>query len=451
MQIRNKLALYFTIVSSILSLLVFAAINLLVDRHTKSDFFNALKERAIVTAQVYLEADEISDSSLKHFKEEYLNTLPQEVVRMYDLNGRPSFIKDDDRHWPISIINTVKKEKYLQYIQNNRAVVGIEYDDNQGSFIILVSAFDKEGLQRKKDLWKISTALFFIQLIVLFLLGRWFAKKTLEPVKKINDQVQNINARDLHLRVDEGNGKDEISELAINFNSLLNRLEDSFQMQRTFVANASHELRTPLTSIIGEVEVILAHDREKEEYKSALDSVLAEAEKLESIIEGLLSLGNTENMIALQSVEAVRLDDLLWEVQSNFQKSNPGCVFNIQIVSLPNDEGKLYVTANKHLLLLAISNVVKNAFKFSHNRPVNCNLQYNEGEGITITITDKGIGISNEDLENIYNPFYRGKQAKAFSGQGLGLFITKKILDIYKGKITIKSIEGAGTSVTINF
>jgi signal transduction histidine kinase len=451
MQIRNKLALYFTIVSSILSLLVFAAINLLVDRHTKSDFFNALKERAIVTAQVYLEADEISDSSLKHFKEEYLNTLPQEVVRMYDLNGRPSFIKDDDRHWPISIINTVKKEKYLQYIQNNRAVVGIEYDDNQGSFIILVSAFDKEGLQRKKDLWKISTALFFIQLIVLFLLGRWFAKKTLEPVKKINDQVQNINARDLHLRVDEGNGKDEISELAINFNSLLNRLEESFQMQRTFVANASHELRTPLTSIIGEVEVILAHDREKEEYKHALDSVLAEAEKLESIIEGLLSLGNTENMIALQSVEAVRVDDLLWEVQSNFRKSNPGCVFNIQIASLPNDESKLYVTANKHLLLLAISNVVKNAFKFSHNRPVNCNLQYNEGEGITITITDKGIGISNEDLENIYNPFYRGKQAKAFSGQGLGLFITKKILDIYKGKIIIKSIEGAGTSVTINF
>ena len=449
MQIKNKLSLYFTVVSAVLSLVVLLAINILFSRHTNDDFFIALKERAIVTAQVYLEADEISDSSLQHFKTEYLNTLPSEVIGMYNSEDNPVFIAANNS-WPKHLINRIRRRKYLQFKDKSNEAVGIRYDDNQGSFVIIASAFDKVGREHKLNLLKISVVLYLLQLLVIFLVSQWFAGKMLHPVQRINNKVKMINVTDLHLRVDEGNGRDEISTLAANFNSLLQRLETSFEMQKTFVANASHELRTPLTTIIGEIEVATAQPRERQEYENILTSILAEAEKLSGVIEGLMSLGSAENMIALQSVEEVRIDDILWELQEACKKNKPENILIIHMPSMPQDETKLCITANKHLVSIAISNVVRNAFKFSYNQPVDCTLNIT-AEGIQVTIKDKGIGISADVLKNLYQPFYRSKQVAAFEGQGLGLFITKKIIDLYKGTITVSSQPSSGTTVNILF
>lgn len=450
MRIKNKLSLYFTIVSAVLSLLVLFSANILFSQHTDDDFFTALKERAIVTAQVYLEADEISDSSLQHFRGEYLNTLPNEITRMYDSKGNPVFIKDKNTNWPKSIIKHVFAHRYLQYKDKKSGVVGIRYDDNQGSFAIITSAIDKAGSERKQNLLKITIALYFIQLIMLFFVSRWFASKILEPVQKINNQVQIINATDLHLRVDKGNGKDEISELARNFNALLQRLETSFDLQKTFVANVSHELRTPLTTIIGEIEVAVAFPREKEEYSQILHSALIEAEKLNDVVDGLLQLSSTEKIITMQSVEKVRLDELLWEIQASCLKNNPQNSLHIHLVSLPEDENKLCIIANKELLNIAFGNIIRNAFKFSYNQGVNFTLSFTN-KGIEIKIKDKGIGICEEDLKNIFQPFYRSSKVAGFNGQGIGLFITKKIIDLYKGTIFFESKIGEGTTVNIVF
>jgi signal transduction histidine kinase len=450
MRIKNKLSLYFTILSAVLSLLVLIAVNILFGQHTDDDFFTALKERAIVTAQVYLEADEISDSSLQHFRGEYLNTLPSEITRMYDSNANPVFIKDNNLNWPKSIINHVLNHKYLQYKDEKSGVVGIRYDDNQGSFVILASAIDKAGTERKQNLLRITIALYILQLIMLFFASRWFASKMLHPVQKINSQVQIINATDLHLRLDKGNGKDEISELAMNFNALLQRLETSFDLQKTFVANVSHELRTPLTTIIGEIEVAISFPREKEEYSRILHSALIEAEKLNDVIDGLLRLSSIEKIVTLQAVEKVRIDDVLWEMQAFCLKSEPINILQINLISLPEDENKLCITASKDLLNIAFGNIIRNAFKFSYNQPVQCTLSYTH-KGIEIKIKDKGIGINEEDLKNIFQPFYRSSEVAGFNGQGIGLFITKKIIDLYKGTILFESEIGKGTTVNIIF
>ena len=450
MQIKNKLSIYFTLVSALLSLIVSIAVNVLFSQHTEDEFFKALKERAIVTAQVYLETDEISESSLQHFKNEYLNSLPDEIIRMYDSSGNPAFIKDNRENWPKTIINKILKDRYQQYTNKKAGVVGIRYDDNQGTFVIIVSATDKAGEQSRKGLLQITIVLYFLQLIVLFFISRLFAARALLPIQKINRQVQMINATDLHLRVDEGNGKDEISELGINFNSLLKRLETSFEMQKTFVANASHELRTPLTSIIGEIEVTSAIQRDNEEYKQVLASVLNEAEKLNGVIEGLVTLASAENIIALHSVQSVRVDDLLLEIHEACKKSNPSNILYITLESLPEDENKLCVKANKHLLDIALTNVIRNAFKFSYNQQVDCNLNYTSA-GINITIKDKGAGISKDAIDKIFDPFYRSPESSKFDGQGLGLFIAKKIISLYNGTISIVSSSSSGTTVNIAF
>ncbi len=190
----------FTITSSLLMMLIMAFIYLFYARLTKSDFYNALHERTEVAAQLYLEADEISSAALQKIKEKFVISLPREIIRVYDSTDRQSFVTDTGNNWDKNVINEVRQKKYLAYKSGDRQNVGIYYEDNQGNFVILASATDVYGQERKKNLLKIMVALFGAQILVQFVAGRWFAQRALHPIQQVNRQVQKISATDLHLR-----------------------------------------------------------------------------------------------------------------------------------------------------------------------------------------------------------------------------------------------------------
>ena len=448
MQIRNKLTIYFTITSSMLMLLIMTFIYLLFARITRTDFYQALHDRTEVAAQVYLEADEISGTALQKIKEKYLESLPGEVIKMYDSTNKLSFINESGYTWSSRIIGQVRAKKYLAYQENEKQVVGIDYDDNQGNFVILASATDVYGKQKKKNLLQIMSILFGVQLLIQLIAGRWFAGNALNPIKKVNAQVQKISATDLHLRVDTDNEKDEIGNLAANFNGLLERLEKSFDLQKMFVANASHELKTPVTNIIGEIDVAISKERHAEEYKKTLQSVLVEADRLNDIIRNFLLLANAENNIAAHLTDQVRLDELLWEIKDITNRQTTAHL-DIQMSGLPEDQSSLYIKSNKTLLLMAINNIIQNAVKFSYNQPVKCSLQVRNGEMI-ISIADTGSGMSPDTLQNIFEPFFRSHDNR-HHGNGIGLYIAKKIIELLGGRITVVSKEDAGSIFNIIF
>ena len=449
MQIRNKLSLYFTITSSLLMLVIMVFIYILFANMTKKDFYRALLDRTEVAAQLYLEADEISNSALQKIKEKFVITLPDEVIRLYDSTDEVSFIKDKNQNWSKEIINQVRHKKYIAYQENDRQVVGINYDDNQGNFVILASATDVYGKQRKNKLLQIMATLFGAQLLIQFAAGRFFAANALNPIKKVNSQVQQISATDLHLRVEADNEKDELGHLAANFNGLLDRLEKSFDLQKMFVANVSHELRTPITNIIGEIEVAVSKERSSADYKKTFQSVLTEADRLNSIIRNFLILATAENDAALHQTETVRLDELLWEIKEGLLRDT-GSLVDIELSDMPEDENKLNVKTNKTLLMLAITNIIQNGIKFSGGNPVVCSLHFPPG-AIIISVSDTGIGIDAATLPNIFEPFYRSSVANGYEGHGIGLYISKKIVELSGGLITVDSIPGKGSVFNIVF
>ena len=424
-------------------------IYLLFSNLARNNFYRSLHERTIVAAQLYLEADEISASSLQKIKEKFVVTLPQEIIRVYDSTDQQSFAHDKEGNWGKNIIDQVRQKKYMAYRENDRQVVGIYYEDNQGNFVILASAVDVEGQKQRKNLLEIMAALFGIQILIQFAAGRWFAQRALLPVQLVNAQVQKISATDLHLRVDTNNEKDELGLLAANFNNLLDRLEKSFDLQKMFVANASHELKTPVTNMIGEIEVAVSLDRTEAEYKQTLQSVLAEAERLHSIIRNFLMLTSAENNIAMQAMEPVRFDELLWEVRENFSRQQ-GAIIDVRLDELPDDEGRLYVKTNKTLLIHVIGNIIQNAIKFSAGQPVICSLHFTE-DSISIRVSDKGVGIDAASLQNIFEPFFRSADTDQFEGHGIGLYIAKKIIELLGGDITVRSSPGAGSIFNIAF
>ncbi|MVN21889.1 sensor histidine kinase [Mucilaginibacter arboris] len=450
MKIKNRLSLYFTLISSGVLLAVFIAIYLSFVVFFRDDFYLHLKERANVTARLYLEADEISTDSLNKVRILYLNELPGEVVRIYNSDNNAEFIQDKMQYWNAAIINQVRQKGYLQFVEGNRQAVGIYYKDNQGNFVILVSASDFEGLHRLKQMWEIMLFLFVSVGISLFFISRWFAQGALLPLDKVVKQMQRIKANNLNLRVKEDHNKDEISELARNFNQLLEHLENAFEMQKTYIANASHELRTPVTSIIGEIEVALYRPRSEAEYQLLLRSILHDSEKLKETISNLMELAQVDADYTIAQQSNVRIDDLVWELQQQWNKKYGKKMLDVSMLQLPEDEAHLTLSVNRQLLIIALNNIIGNAFKFSEDKPVQLTLLADD-KRIQIQVKDQGIGVTEINRDQIFNPFFRGENAYGFLGSGIGLYIADKVVRLFKGNISFHSVASKGSVFTIEF
>jgi signal transduction histidine kinase len=450
MKIKDRLALYFTLISTLILLCVLFAIYFTFLKFMQAEFFSRLTDRTMVTAKLYLEADEISSDSLSRVREQYLEKLNGEVIRIYNDKNDATFIGDDQQYWNIETIEKVRHSKKLQFREGLRQVVGIYYKDNQGDFVILASAIDQSTINRVEKLWKIMVVTFLTIFIGLLLSVRWIAKRILLPLNEFIEQVKLIKSNNLHFRVNEGTNKDEVHLLAQNFNNLMEHLEQSFILQKTFVANASHELRTPITRMIIGAEISLSQERSKEDYQRALHSVLEDAEKLENIISSLLNLAQTDLEYGETNLIKLRIDEMIWSIQEEWTKKPGNYQLLVEVKDLPMEEELMTVSCNPTLLQIALDNIISNAFKFSDQLPVRCILEINE-TGIHIFIVDQGVGMEPQQLDHIFKPFYSSSSKTAHAGNGMGLYMAYKIVTLYKGNITVKSQKDKGTIFEVFF
>jgi signal transduction histidine kinase len=451
MKIKTKLTLLFTLVIAILLLILNFYIYSLNKKYASNDFFKRLHERIFATANIFLEADEIGKDVkiFREFQEKYLEKLPGETIRVYDSLNQPAFIRDSiSRAFPISVIEKVRKEKIYQSKENNKYVYGIFYIDNQGNFVILVSAIDEIGNAELNHLRNVLLFGFIFSIIIVFFTGRFFIRQILKPLREINKQVNTITETNLNLRLNEGNKKDELSELATTFNRMIARIENAFELQQNFVANASHELRTPLTSIIGNIDVSLSKERNTDEYKTVLKTILEEAERLHKLSDGLLNIAQASFDINKLKMEDIRIDELLEEAKDIVQNQMPESKMELSFENMPANSDDLLIKGNKNLLMIAFENLFENANKFSGYKKVKIALVYTP-ESILITVSDLGIGIPPKDLLNVLQTFSRAENARTFSGSGVGLSLSQKIFLLHNGKLSIQSELGKNTTVSV--
>ena len=448
MKIKNRLSLYFTTLSSVILLVGISSVYFTVSNISRDEFFERLKDRVTVAGQLYLKADEISQDSLTTVREHYLEKIPTEVIRIYDSENIAAFIPEEHSYWTKQEVETVRRTGYSQYVDGDRQVVGIYVKDNQGDFVILASAQDTATVSRMLNLLETMIVIFVLIIILGFLIGRWVASSLLSPINQVISRMQVIRASNLDMRVDEGKGNDEISLLARNFNNLLEHLENAFQLQKTFVANASHELRTPITSIIGESEIALSKERDADEYKRVLRSVLVDSERLDNTITGLLELAEIEMDFSKATLIPVRVDEVLWELWAYWNDRLGVNSLMVEMANAVDNEQSLIITCNKSLLYIALNNIIGNGFKFSENEPVICVLGTDNGY-VKIDIVDKGPGINTTDAPNLFNAFYRSANTSGVPGHGLGLYIASNIISVYNGSLSVTSNMGRGAVFSI--
>jgi signal transduction histidine kinase len=270
-----------------------------------------------------------------------------------------------------------------------------------------------------------------ILLIISIIIGYFIIKNTLIPVKKIIDEVKDIEANQLEKRLTSHTSNDEIEELVITFNFMLDKLDDSFSKIKRFSNDVSHELKTPLTVVRGEIELGLRKDRTNNEYKNILNSILEETKVLQDLIDNLLFLSKSNDNEIKSKFEDIELDEIITNVISANKQLIKQKQIKIEIKKLES------VSCNGHPLLLKIlvGNILQNAIKYSHkNSIVEIYLDKN-----ILIIKDYGIGIKNNDLENIFDRFYRVDKSRARGGYGLGLSIAKSIAILHNFQITVDS------------
>ncbi|WP_367868181.1 sensor histidine kinase [Pedobacter sp. WC2423] len=443
MKVKNRLSLQFTFMFAILLLVVLTGIYLLVEHNRLKSFMNKLDERAVTVAQFYLAEDNLSKDIFRQVAKKFPQSLTHESIRVYDDKFNSKFTREDSVSWKHEFLAQIVKKKSIHLRQGETQITGIYYPDNSGNFIVVVSAVDDRGLHDMEQLRLIMTAFFISSLFITFFIGRIFARISLQPIVSITDNLKRIRASSLHHRLSVNQSKtDETDNLSSAINQLLEHLEQSFESQKSFVANASHELRTPITSILGEAEITLMKERSSEEYKHALQEIVGSVERLNYIINSLMELMQTN--LDNKDFQSIRIDELIWEIADELAfKTNTD---PIKIVyDLPADQSKRTLQGNRQLLFIAINNILKNAVKFSVGQEVLCTVGYKHQQ-MVIAIKDVGIGMSPADVKKIFQPFYRAANALNFSGYGIGLSLTNNIVKQHNGSIQVESVLGLGTT-----
>lgn len=451
LNIRSRLTLQFTYIVTFILIFFSFIIYYFSASYREAEFYSRLEKKAMTTAKLLIEVKEVDYKLMKIIDRNTLNALYDEKVMIYDGKDRQIYYSLDNDSIQISkvLLNKIRLLKNLRFHDGNNEVIGLIFTLNSDNYVVIASAYDNYGRIKLHNLIWIILVGFFISIGTTVFFGRIYAIKALKPMSDVVKQVDKITISSLNMRVNEGNGTDEIAQLAITFNQMLKRLESAFEMQRSFVSNASHELRTPLTSITGQIEVSLMKPRTQIEYEAILESVLEDIKNLNALSNGLLDLAKASSDVSAITIQPLRIDEILWETRAELIERKMDYKISIEFREPIEDEVEITILGNDHLIKTAIVNLMDNACKFSSDKSVDIFLSVKD-KYIIVEFTDNGIGIDSADMGEIYHPFFRAKNAKNISGNGLGLALTEKILRIHQGTISIESQLQKGTKVTVS-
>ncbi|MBX2915088.1 MAG: HAMP domain-containing histidine kinase [Cyclobacteriaceae bacterium] len=450
MQIRTRLTLQFTLLVSTIVLLSFLAIYFFASQFTEQDFERRLREKAITSAILLIKVDQVDTTLLKIIDRAKRDNLYRETIRVFDDEGKEIYHSGDTirLHINQNLIQEVQAEGERKLHYQEFTVTGIPFRDRGKDYVIIALAEDVNGYNRLVDLRRLLMAQFFILIGLVFISGWIYSGRALRPIQKVIADVQSISPQNLAHRLEESKHPDEIGKLISIFNGLLTRIENAFKLQKMFVSNVSHELKNPLTNITSQLEVTLLNERPREEYQRTIESVLDDIKSLNHLSVSLLDLARLTQDSDTFSMAEVRLDEILWDARERVQAIDAGYRVEVIINDMPEDENKLVVNGNPHLLKTAFQNLIENACKFSHDGRAEVILTC-KTEALEVTVVDKGPGIEKKDLENVFQPFFRTDATSKVKGYGVGLSLSQRIISIHKGKISIESVPGKGTRISV--
>ncbi|MEI6848164.1 MAG: ATP-binding protein [Chlorobiaceae bacterium] len=493
LSLRNRIALYYTASTALLIAIVFMVIYFMVDSIVYKQFDERLKTEVVETlSKLHLSTSDFpgitSLQDIDNNEHEKDKEYKKQGIENIDLDKHLNERKKEHREKKLNNIDT----QFIQLVDSKGEVIKkssslswcvLSFDPSKSGQSYFNSSFGKsmgfeDAMVRQAQIPLVNrnginegyliiamplkntiivlhdlrnTFIFSFPAIIftLFILTRLIAGKSIHPIEKIIATAEKLTQTNLHERIDLPFHHDELYRLSATINALLNRMQDAFNREKQFTADASHELKTPLAAIKGTLEVLIRKPRDREHYESRIQFCLMELNRMARLIDQLLLLARYESNKMKPNIETIILSSHLDDVIARIKPV--ALVKNICITADLSEKAR--VTADPVMLEMIFENILSNAIKYS---PEDSSITLTAeciGNTIVCTIADQGFGIPEEKLQAIFERFYRLDESRssATGGFGLGLSIVKKLTDLLDIKVSLQSTRDKGTTFTLTF
>lgn len=455
MNLRLRFVFILTLLVSLILVSSIIVIYLLYSNAREEDYQNRLWAEAYLNYKSYFHInnlDKRTEAQLQKYNPVSL-TNPKIVIISDSL--KVIFYKPDTAHYQVdtSILKKIKSSGEYYFNNASSESVGLYFSSPASRSYIIVSAYDKYGLIR---LGKLKTIMIFVAIGAIIIIGifsLFYVINATRPLVRLSAQMRHITESNLkerfHVRRESANGN-EIVQMTLNFNSMLDRLEHAFEMQKSFVHHASHELRTPLATMLSQTESALKKELGVQQTKEILQSLKEDQQELIELTNNLLMLSQYEKIYYSPDWPMVRLDEILYDSISAAKRMFPVFNINLEFLQLPANESSLSIKGNETLLRSAFRNLIKNAFQYSEDKKLSIIIEATDKK-INIHFENNGYTLNTSESDRVFIPFFRGENAQRKKGFGLGLSIVKRIVVLHKGTISYEAINNNLNRYTVSF
>ncbi len=436
MNLKQRFSLTFSLLFSLILATLLLVLFTLFSNYRKIEIQDRLVEKAQTTVKLLVEVKAVDYTLLKLIDKETINNLYNEKTLIFNdsLGLIYSSIDDAVIKWDTSMLEKIQKVGYIYKTENEYDIVGKKIKHLDKNYIVLISAEDKFGNRNLVFLKYLVIVAYLAGLILVWLLSFYFSKRALLPLDVFKNKVQNITENNLSTRLENNGKRDEISELTVAFNTMIERIDKSFQYQKSFVGNASHELRTPLSKLSAQLENLAQNPEFPQKFEKTLSSMKEDTQQLSDIVTSLLILSKLESEKQSGTFPAVRLDEIIFSSVEFLRKYYNDFKVHFEIVNETGNEDRLEIRGDEALLRIAIGNLLKNAYLYSDNKEVDIKIIQDKND-IKLVITNFGNVPEGNDTEKLFGSFVRGSNAIPNRGFGLGLSIVKRIIQYHKAEI----------------
>jgi signal transduction histidine kinase len=455
LSFKRRIATHFMLATGFITYVVFGTIYFIVHQTVYKNLdddlsFEAIKHRT----EIDITGQEISFYNKKEWEEnEHKNVEVNPVfLQIVDIDGRLKDKSPNMKEKQMAFSQQSDKENRFNTMLNGRAIRQVQIPLYKKGEIrgYIIAAMSLEGtLSVLENLRNTLFILFPIVLLILFLVTSYLAGRSILPVVSITNTTHRISRSNLAERVALPARKDELHDLSSSINDLLDRIESAVKREKQFTSDASHELRTPLSVLRGTLEVLIRKPREESEYQEKITFSLTEIDRMTATIDQLLEIARYENLPELNQSTALPLAEIVTQILARYKTEIQSKKLYIDL-KIPNG---FTVSVNGFNGNLILENLVSNAIKYT---PLGgkITLRFEDNiQFVSFTIQDTGIGIRQEDVGKVFQPFFRSDALahKNIPGNGLGLSVAQKAAVAIEAVLKVESEIGKGTKFTVDF
>ncbi|GGF49636.1 sensor histidine kinase [Echinicola rosea] len=450
MTIRNKILRYFSI--SIIPLLgvCLLMVYLVFDGYRQEEFRQRQQEK-ITSTLAYLSAyTEMDSEMLKSFNRTVIDSMLNEKLLIFDVDKSLVYRSLDDTQ--IGSVNMIlgrlsPNTTEISLKEGDYEVLGMYFESGGKSYYGIYKAYDEFGYTKLYFLRNILLGTFIAISVLLFVMTFLLSKHIAAPIHQVAMAIQQYKIGAKSFRLDMKGGSREVEALINKFNELLDRIDLALMFQKNATHHISHELKTPLAVLVSNFEKMEQMEGDRE-LKDLLTKQKYTTMGIAEVINVLLEISKKDTGTGLEE-KRLRVDELLFDLCEELSVIYPDFMFSIDFESSIESPETLVFSGSESLIRAALSNLLTNCIRYGHSGMANILVAVRQ-ETLSIEFTNKGETLSKKEVKSLFKPYFRGVNSKGILGNGLGLALVKKIMEVYEGDITYSIPEKNTNKFTLH-